>query len=313
MPSLESQYQTLLGSLKTIAQRYYFAGRLNDAIDLLRQGIEIASHDDVSASLHADLLLDYGEMLVHQAALAGGDYELALAIAQETRKAATNPIQQARALDLTGSIHYWQVLNDTERDFSRPREYFHQALETLEGEDDMKALFGPVLRMGLTHQFSNELDEAMDYFRRAESLARDNGLELELSYAIRHVGFVLQMREKLDEALAAQLESLELRKKLDFKVFLAMAYVAVASLHNQMGKVEDALEHYEQALTVAREVGLLRPLMVVLLNYGMLLQDSGQIDHARSMLEEAQIHAGAIGHTQGKQIIKERLAQMENA
>jgi tetratricopeptide (TPR) repeat protein len=312
LEAVPQQYGILFSTMHKIATAYVYAGRLNDATKLLSSFADIATHDDVSDRMQVEMLLEYANWETYRVAMEGGAYEGALQAIKKAQSLMMSKIQRGRVLDLSGNIEYFIAQNSAERDFTKAQALFHASIITLAEADSPNELCWAVFHVGLTHQYSDEADDARAHFQRAEKLARTHNLALESSYIMRHLGFLLQAEEKYEDALEALKESLAIREKLGFKLFLPLSYMAVARVYQQMEQKHDALKYYEEAVKQARKFGITRQLMLVLLSYSSMLEDLNRKDDVLKILKEAQPYAKAIEHQQALRMIQEKLDAIQN-
>lgn len=308
---LPEHYNELFEKLKMIAMTYHYNGRLADAVAVLKSAVALSEHSEVKKSQHFDLLQKYGDYLTCEAAMQTGTFDEALRVAEKLLAIANHNIQKAQAVNLIGQVYYQQALNSKEPNFLKSRAYFEKAYSLLKYENHPQSFFWATLHIGRTHQNSNEIEQASIYFRQAEILARKHKLELELSYARQHHGFILQTQKEFKKALAAHQEVLALRERIGYKIALPKAHLTLAKLHEEMEQPEQALDLYERAIIAAREIELARPLLLTLLYYGINLQNASRFVEAQIILEEAKTYAVTLGHEKGLAIIEEKLSQIQ--
>ena len=279
--STGEQFSTIFDNLISIANAYFYSGRLDDAVNLLQQGTALLDFGDATQDAHVDLLLACASMQTQQAWVNTGDYQQAEATIDQLESLAQTDSQRGRFLNVKANKLRVQALGSTERDFTIPRQLFTESLTLLDENAQPKDYFWSLFRMGICDQFEGTYDNALEIFQRAESLARKHNFKHELSYATRHIGFVYQFTDRLEQALPALQESLDLRIEVDFLIFQPMSYVAVANVLHQLERHDEAKIQYAKAVETADAMGFNRTRMIVRVNFGQALVETDQFEAAQ--------------------------------
>lgn len=309
---INEEFESVLDTLATISDKYFCEGRLNDAVGILEHGYQIAQYEDVPQESRFDLLLAYGALLADEAWLITGDYHKAEKVVTQLEELEQNPTQKGKMLSLKGNIMRQQALNSSERDFIVPRKILAESVALLEDKSLPKAYFRPLFRMGICDQFMGEYESAMEIFQNAEKIAREHDFKRELSYVARHIGFVYQFTEQLDDALVALEESLALRQELGFQIFLGLSHLAVANVLHQLDRQVEAKQQYEMAIRTGDIVGLTRSKMIIRANFGRALFEYGELEKAKAYLLEAKTFAEDIQHAGVLKLTEELLEKIGN-
>jgi hypothetical protein len=80
-----------------------------------------------------------------------------------------------------------------------------------------------------------------------------------------------------------------------------------------MGHIHDTLKYMDAALKLAQKLGITRELMVVLLEYGRILQGMNRREEALTMFKQAEPHARTVDDAQASALIQEKIAAMESS
>ncbi|WP_327350584.1 tetratricopeptide repeat protein [Streptomyces sp. NBC_01304] len=193
--------------------------------------------------------------LLYERAVFGGDTD-ALATADLGLDAVEADLALAR-----GRIIHARFLAERVED-ERELELFDRAADLYGRLGDVQGEGEAVFWVGTFHQVvRDDNDTALPAFKRALDLATQAGDRLTMSYALRHLGFIDQMAERLDEARAHFEESTRLRRELGFLPGVAANLIGLAYLAAQQERREDAAALLSEATDLAKETdshGVLR-------------------------------------------------------
>ena len=198
-----------------------------------------------------------------RAYLRTGDYEAVDTIVAQALAAARSVGDrgaEAAAVALQGmTLHFRAIeLPPEERsaiDPSDEQELFEQALATRREIEDVEGVAESLFQLGLVHQvLRRDLEAGSPFFREALELVEElpDADALLRSEIHRHVGFDLLVREERYEPAIEHLErSLELRRGLAERGWLASALVALSLAHRFAGQADSAVVCARQSLEVA--------------------------------------------------------------
>jgi tetratricopeptide (TPR) repeat protein len=273
------------------AEALHRAGRLDDAVALFTAPDLTAG---VTEPERLRIALAQGKILADRVFHANRGHDEAIAILGAARSLAARLDDERSAitaLDLMGSADYYRVLQDGGGDYGSALEQFKIALARREALGDTRGVAESLFHVGLIHERLEQYDEALDFYRRSYTLARERGHLLEQSYAARHLGGGAQEMGDLDAALAYFRESLALRQGIGYPLLLPLAHIALGDVMLARNDVDGAASQYEQAHTLAQ--GMQSPLIMVssLLALSELAQARGDEDARRDYAERALSHA----------------------
>lgn len=306
MTTIQQYYHALVENLRTISRHYYYEGRLADAIQMLKSGVESCIATDMDLLDQAQLWLDYGTRLTYGIFML--DYTLdtvlpALNPASEYIEQLDNQQLQGDCLTQYGRAYYYHHFEA--RDFTQATAYLEQARELQLAITDQRGLSESTLFLGLIQQFSDNKLDAIRLYEEAYEVG--TGHALEQSYAILHLGILEQHKEQWQSSLEKLEKSLHLRQSVGFKVGLPFPHIFIGDSLVELGQHETAHAHYEQARTIAQEVTNQRALLFATLSLGIMYYDQQNSELAKPYLLEAKEIAATMGHSRGVQMAEERL------
>ncbi len=261
-------------------------GKFDEAAEVLRTAIAAAeAQRDVGAQaeLHAHLGGIYISRMVFRGDVVAGA-PATFRRAQELALASGNRAALGRALDGEGMLLYWRKLQAGEGEWDAIVDRFGQALAAREAAGDRRGMAESTFHIGLTEQFRNLNDRAYTTFDRALALARETGDPVLISYPLRHLAYLTELRGDLKKSLAMHQECLRLRETGGHRTGTIHALIAVG---DSMSKIDprddDAVAALDRARKLAEE-----------------LRDSAGLRNAEGTLGAALVRRGApqqaIGH-----------------
>jgi tetratricopeptide (TPR) repeat protein len=262
-------------------------GRLDDAV------AQFATLDLTQGATEADRLrvsLAQGRLFTDRIFYANRGYDEAVATleaATALAKRFDNVLSSTTALDLLGLADYYRVMQTGSANYSAALGRFQEALAQREELHDSRGVAETLFHVGLVHERLEHYDDALDKYRRAYTLAKNNGYQLELSYAARHLAGGAQAMGDLNAAVALFRESLTLRQRLAYTLLLPLSHVALGGALLAQKDTDGAAHEYEQAHALAE--GMQSPLAVVfsLIALSELAQARGNDDERREYVERA--------------------------
>ena len=211
-----------------------------------------------------------------------------VAQAQAKADAASDNAGRARALDLLGMAAHFENITRVmtggavpAEDIQAEERLFRQALLAWQDAGASAATAHSLFGLGLVHQvLRGDWSAAMPYYWQALELAYapDSDGDLYLRSEVhRHVGFYFLMEDEQPSAAVQHLQlSLDLREEFGDPRRIPSGQVALARAELAAGHRERAIELLTNAVTQAREAGLL----------------AERIADAESALREAQEETG---------------------
>jgi tetratricopeptide (TPR) repeat protein len=300
--AIAAQYSTLLRSLCDIAESYYYLGRLDDALNLLDAGIQIAEQREALPGDRALLLLQRGKLGATKIFLANNSLEATLADlawAQQIAEEIDDHRLLGSALNLIGQAHYFNILSSGGQDWDAPRTYFQQALAEQEAIYDTAGACDSIFQLGLLHERKAEYDLAADHYRRVLDLTAQHDHRRERSYAARHLGFIYHGQGDLEQARRLFEESLALREQIGLKLYIPFAQIALGDVLLDQGDSAGAMAQYQNAHRLAGEIDLKAGLISALLSLGYAHKEQQSLQQALDCFEHARAIAQTIDFKRG--------------
>ena len=114
------------------------------------------------------------------------------------------------------------------------------------------------LSLGEAHMLAGRLEAAHDLAEGAMALTRRHQERGNQAYALRLLGEIAARREPPDvaQAEAHYQQALALAKELGMRPLLAHCHLGIGKLYRRTGKPEHAREHLTTAATMYREMGM---------------------------------------------------------
>lgn len=185
-----------------------------------------------------------------------------------------------------------------------------QALRAAEREEDLEGRAAMRLSLAAAHWRAADLSTALEYFRRAEGLARAAGWTHAQGSALQGIGVVTKQSGRPRGALKYYRRALGLFQRVPHRADAAAALSNTGSAHIALGELREA----ERALTAARRLAEgtnphFRSL--VLVNLGLVLQEQGRLEEALGMLRESLDTAAETGSAYVRAVTLETLGLVQ--
>ncbi len=294
--SISDHFTSAIYSLCEIAELYYYLAKLDDAVNVLKTGLQLTSAKEIHLRDRVKLTLQYGKALVANYFLSNKDFDIALATSLEAKQLAETAHYEkgtADALSLIGQVHYYKKLNSGEGDYEEALTYFQQALKIREKLRDTRGISEALFYSGLTYEQRSLFDSALESYTEALQFADLYNHKLEKSYALRHLAWLALDRKDLDAALNYALTSLALREEIGFRVYLPHSHILVGDIYLAREDSENALINYQNAQGLAEEMGIKNALIRSLLAIGTIqliqadkVQAQENFQHAHTLAQE---------------------------
>ncbi|MGZ5293537.1 MAG: ATP-binding protein [Actinomycetota bacterium] len=174
-------------------------------------------------------------------------------------------------------------------DDERAAELFGRSLEAARRLGDPYVLSRTLLMAGWVPFWRNELPEAEAMFREALAVARseDRRDAWAESRALVGLANVTSATADEQEALAIALEALQIGEEGQQAFTAAVAHETVAASYRRLMRLDEALEHAEQAVSTLRELGARWELASALGDRGAIHRLAGRLQEGERDLREA--------------------------
>jgi len=157
--------------------------------------------------------------------------------------------------------------------------------------------------IGNCYYFLSELKEAEKHFR--ESLNIFKRVENKIarlpakSVALGNIGNIYHNLGKPDEALEYYQQALEINKKLGYEQGIAHNLSNIGTVYNELGKHDEALKFQEEALEINQKIEDEPGIANSLNNIGVVYNGSGKTEEALKFYQEALEINKKIGYEEG--------------
>ena len=179
-------YTVAIDALCEIARPYFFLGRLEDALNVLRMSLHMTEAGEVAQKDRLKLLLLYGKILTVDHLLHRGETDLMFSTilqAQQIAKSAQDQQGEASALSLLGQAHCTATTvaivksgalpfgTQGQGKYEEALAYQQQALGLQEALHDTRGISESHFCIGLVYQFWQQNESAREHFTRAIQVA----------------------------------------------------------------------------------------------------------------------------------------------
>ena len=268
---LSRHYTAAIDALCEIAHAYFFLGKLDNALHVLRTSLHLIEAGEVAQKDHLKLLLLYGRVLMVDHLLHRGETDLLFSTIHEAQQIAEATQDQqglANALSLLGQAHCNVTTIAIVKSGALPfgsqgqgkyREalaYQQQALVLQEALHDTRGISESHFGIGLIYQFWQQNELAREHFARAIQVAEESGYVLEQAEPNRHLTIDALFRGDLEAALTYALRALTCREAGGFRPYQPLDHLALWDIYQRLGDTAKAQFHMQQASTLAEEMGL---------------------------------------------------------
>jgi CHAT domain-containing protein/Tfp pilus assembly protein PilF len=261
-------------------------GNYDQAKAYFKQGTDIA--EDVGDKRLAGAILN-NLSLVHDEL---GDYHVSLQ--QYTRvlelyNGVDFPRGEGDTLGNIGGVHL--ILGH----FEVALGYYKKALvisEQLESKPSMSQDHG---NLALCYLGLGNADTAMEHFELAISLSAETGMRQDEAFWLRGKGNALIRKGLYNKGLESHRAALAIYQQLDGKTELIEALHNMGELNLLLGDARSAGDYFQQAIKLAREIGLSRGITISLIAMGELQERQGLFEEAAALYRQAVQRAKETG------------------
>jgi tetratricopeptide (TPR) repeat protein len=164
---------------------------------------------------------------------------------------------------------------------------FKLALEHLKKAEsltsDKEGLMYIYNQIGLIYDGMGYLDDALLYYNRSLSLARDLGNKSMQASILNNIANIYEKKNELDKALSYYEESLRLTTDEKEK---AITYSNIATIYAQKGDYQKAVEYYQTAIEIGERYGDYHEAYIIKLKLGVVYTKMKDYKKAEKYLSE---------------------------
>jgi eukaryotic-like serine/threonine-protein kinase len=144
-----------------------------------------------------------------------------------------------------------------------------------------------LLAMGRVENRSGNLQQGLEYFNRAQSLAIQVDNKEKRAASLQAIGITYNFLNKPEEALGKFQESLAIKREIGDQAGIAKSLNSIAGIQEAAGKRKEALAGYQEALQIRRKIGDKAGVGDSLLDLGSFYDDAGDHEQALKMFKES--------------------------
>jgi len=164
---------------------------------------------------------------------------------------------------------------------------FKLALEHMKRAESLTSNKGDLMyiynQIGLTYGGMGYLDDALFYFSRSLSLARDLGNKSMQASVLNNIGVIYERKGELDKALDFYEESLRLKTDEKEK---ATTYNNIAIIYDKKGNYQKAVEYLQKAIEIEERHGDYHGASISKLNLGSTYRKMKDYERAEKYILE---------------------------
>ncbi|MFZ8862714.1 MAG: tetratricopeptide repeat protein [Thermocrinis sp.] len=164
---------------------------------------------------------------------------------------------------------------------------FKLALEHLKKAESLTSNKGDLMyiynQIGLTYFAMGYLDDALFYFSRSLSMARDLGNRIIQASALNNIAMIYDKKGELDKALGFYEESL--RSQIGEKE-KAATYNNIAVIYDKKGDYQKAVEYFQKAVEISERYGYYHGASMRKINLGNTYRKMKDYEKAEKYLSE---------------------------
>ncbi len=229
------------------------------AIDLASQALDLAEASGDSSPFPKAML-----------AMAMG--HLHMSHFEEAEKAGLAGLQHYKDVgSLQGVRHALNVLGSIFIQWGKLGTALDNYLESRKIDEELSSSPDPGIlsNIGSVYMKLGDSEKALDYFLEVREISRDMKGPADLkAAACINLGEAYRAMEMYDEALVHYLQGSEICRESDMKSYLAATEVNIGNIKVEQGDIIEALDHFEEALSIYNQLGDRLGAADVLLNMG---------------------------------------------
>jgi tetratricopeptide (TPR) repeat protein len=169
---------------------------------------------------------------------------------------------------------------ETVGEFKLALEHLKKAESLTSNKKDLMYIYN---RLGLICNSMGYLDDALFYFSRSLSLARDLGDKSTQASVLNNIAMIYANKGELDKALGFFEESLRLQTDEKEK---ASTYNNIAVIYGYKGDYQKAVEHFQKAVEIEERYGDYHKASILKLNLGELYRRMKDYEKAEKYILE---------------------------
>ncbi len=254
-----------------------FGGQFREGLDYARRMLQIAKkRGKIEAEARAQLAIGRMQRELTQLAAAEAALQQARALAERG---------ELYELEAEVRVHLAKVHQLQGRHLEALQE-LQLAQEEQEQHDDHIRLARVFTGIGDIYRVLGSGRESLTFYTRALSLEQGRGSRLGQAILKDKLALAMLAQDRLEEALAAEEESLQLRESLNDVVGLARSHSVLGRILTRLGRAEEGLAHHERAYTLEGDIQNPRGQGIALVHLGDTARILHRYDQARQYYQQ---------------------------
>jgi tetratricopeptide (TPR) repeat protein len=243
-------------------------GLLNEAVDVLQPGVDIAEALN-DLEILRNVLDSLGRVLRQQ-----GSLDQAEAILQRCY-ALEDALGDQYSLRIT--LNSLGLVFQKQRRFDEAINAFQRQIEISQTFNDQKSLVIGLNCLGGVFQQQGQLDEAIEVFQRQIEISQTLNDQKSLAIGLNCLGGVLQKQGRFDEAIQAFQRWIEISKTLDDQRSLAIGLNRLGRVFQQQERLDEAIEAFQQVVEISKTLNDQRQIAIGSNCLNEVLQQQGRV------------------------------------
>ncbi len=241
-------------ALKVIGMGYYTKGNYLEVLNSWQESITIYdSLGDLGGV--ANLLMNIGSVYINQ----GDD-----------TKALDNYLQSLRVAEEIGDepriastyLNIGNVFLNKPETYDKALDYSLRSLHLSEKLKAFDAIGNAAVNIGEIYFLTNNYDSALFYFEKSLAASEVEG-QANLPYCYNSIGRVYTAREQFVSSILNHNKALEISKQSNDMLQMAQSYIGIGNAYRLSDRNQLAIEPYENAEVLCKEMGALKELQEV--------------------------------------------------
>ena len=165
-------------------------------------------------------------------------------------------------------------------DYEKAGEYYVQIIESLEGRPEGITLTHAYFNAGTNFKEQENVNEANNYFRKAEHLSRKLNYDLILGLSLQEIGEYFFKKDELDSAQFYVEKSIPVLEKIENARGLCFAYCHLSRIQSKYGNMEESFRAAKTAREWMQKLNTLEARAVVWTTLYEFYDQYGPVDSA---------------------------------
>lgn len=269
-----------IGIILKKAQVLQIIGKWNDAVKILRQGIDLAegsAHIAGTARLMSNPLLIELKCSLSDILIDQGKYDQAMKLLKETMKQAKKMDYiegYSNTLGHLGGLFYYMG------DFEKAMEHYKENMNICEESGDKMGYAIAVGNLGSVYFNLGDLDKAMEHYNNEKIICEELGDKIGYADAVGNLGNIYHHRGDFISTKTFYQEKMNICEELGDRKGYSYTLGNIGVVYYDMGDYNKAMECFRQKQKICEELGDRRAYSLIIGNIGELYQEMGNFDKA---------------------------------